>query len=128
MVTSEFIGETTDYASKIAKCYNARIQIEESFRDQKSQTYGLGSKAHQHHKKERLKVLLMLAALVNWIHYMLGLAVAISGQHRSLQANSIKHRRVLSFNYFGMWLCRLARLTISAQDIQVAIKANNDLG
>jgi len=39
-----------------------------------------------------------------------------------LQANSIKHRRVLSCNYLGMRLCRLARLTISAQDIQAAIR------
>jgi hypothetical protein len=116
------LAQTADYASKLAKCYNARMQIEESFRDQKSQAYGLGSNAHQTHKKERLKVLLMLAALANWLHYMLGLAVEISGQHRSLQANSIKHRRVLSFNYLGMRLCRLARLTISAQDIQAAIR------
>lgn len=78
--------------------------------------------AHQTHKKERLKVLLMLAALANWLHYMLGLAVEISGQHWSLQANSIKHLRVLSFNYLGMRLCGLARLTISAQDIQAAIR------
>ena len=116
------LAQTTDYASKIAKCYSARMQIEESFRDQKSQTYGLGSNAHQTYKKERLKVLLMLAALANWLHYMLGLAVEISGQHRSLQANSIKHRRVLSCNYLGMRLCRLARLTISTQDIQAAIR------
>ncbi len=116
------LAQTADYASKIAKCYNARMQIEESFRDQKSQTYGLGSNAHQSYKKERLKVLLMLAALASWLHYMLGLAVEISGQHRSLQANSIKHRRVLSFNYLGMRLCRLARLAISAQDIQAAIR------
>ncbi len=116
------LAQTTDYASKIAKCYNARMQIEESFRDQKSQTYGLGSSAHKTHKKERLKVLLMLAALANWLHYMLGLAVEISGQHRSLQANSIRHRRVLSFNYIGMRLCRLTRLKISANDIQAAIR------
>jgi hypothetical protein len=60
------------------------MQIEESFRDQKSQTYGLGSNVHQTYKKEGLKVLLMLAAPANWLHYMLGLAVEISGQHRSL--------------------------------------------
>lgn len=116
------LAQTTDYASKIAQCYNARMQIEESFRDQKSQTYGLGSSAHKTHKKERLKVLLMLAALANWLHYMLGLAVEISGQHRSLQAYSIRHRRVLSFNYLGMRLCRLTRLKISANDIQAAIR------
>lgn len=51
-----------------------------------------------------------------------GLAVKISGKHRSLQANSIKYRRVLSFNYLGMRLCRQARLTISSHDIQAAIR------
>lgn len=96
------LPQTSDYAAKIAKCYNARMQIEESFRDQKSQTYGLGSSAHQTYKKERLKALLVLAALANWLHYMLGLAIEISGKHRTLQANSITHRRVLSFNYLGM--------------------------
>ncbi len=98
------------------------MQIEESLCDQKSQTYGLGSKVHQTYKKERLKVLLMLAALANGLHYMLRLAVKISGQHRSLQDNGIKHQRVLSFNYLGLRLCRLARMTISVQDIHAAIR------
>jgi hypothetical protein len=30
------LPQTADYVSKIGKCYNARMQIEESFRDQKS--------------------------------------------------------------------------------------------
>jgi hypothetical protein len=95
------LPQVSDYARKIAKCYNARMQIEESFRDQKSQTYGLGSNAHKTYKIDRLRSLLLLAALANWLHYMLGLAIEISGQHRTLQANSITHRRVLSFNYVG---------------------------
>lgn len=64
----------------------------------------------------------MLPSLANWLHYMWGLAVEIGGKHRTFQANSIKHRRVLLFNYFGMRLCRLARMTISAQDNQAAIR------
>ena len=57
------------------------MQIEEAFRDQKSQTYGLGSNAHRTKKKGRLEVLLLLAALANWLHYMLGLAAKLaSGQ------------------------------------------------
>ncbi|WP_208933544.1 hypothetical protein [Rheinheimera sp. F8] len=35
------------------------MQIEEAFRDQKSQTYGLGSNAHRTKKKGRLAVLLL---------------------------------------------------------------------
>jgi hypothetical protein len=54
---------------------------------------------HLSYKNERLKVLLMLAALANWLHYIL----------------------VLSFNYLGMRLCRLTRLTISTQYIQAAV-------
>lgn len=116
------LPQVSDYARRIAKCYNARMQIEESFRDQKSQTYGLGSNAHKTYKIDRLRSLLLLAALANWLHYMLGLAIEISGQHRTLQANSITHRRVLSFNYVGQRLCRLARFSITGEHILAAIR------
>jgi hypothetical protein len=69
------------YAKKINKLYAARMQIEEAFRDQKSQTYGLGSNAHRTKKKSRLEVVLLLAALANWLHYMLGLAAELAGKH-----------------------------------------------
>ena len=109
-----------DYATKIAKCYGKRMQIEESFRDQKSQTYGLGSEAHRTYKRERLEVLLLLAALANWLHYMIGLAAELAGKHLQFQANSIKHRRVLSFNYLGMRLSKAAQLGLTEEEIQAA--------
>lgn len=56
---------------KIAKYYSTRMQIEASFRDQKIYTYGLGSNAHGTYKREHLDVLILLAALANWLHYML---------------------------------------------------------
>jgi hypothetical protein len=56
------------------------------------------------------------------LHYMLGLAIEISGQHRTLQANSITPRRVLSFNYVGQRLCRLARFSITGEHILAAIR------
>lgn len=111
-----------NYANKINKLYAARMQIEEAFRDQKSQTYGLGSDAHRTKKKGRLEVLLLLAALANWLHYMLGLAAELAGKHRSFQANSVKTRRVLSFNYLGKRLLRLARVGISGEEIQAAVR------
>ena len=111
-----------NYEKKINKLYASRMQIEEAFRDQKSQTYGLGSNAHRTKKKSRLEVLLLLAALANWLHYILGLAAELAGKHRSFQANSVKHRRVLSFNYVGKRLCRLARVGISGEEIQAAVR------
>ena len=56
------------------------MQIEEAFRDQKSQAYGLSSDAHRTTKKGRLEVLLLLAALANWLHYMLGLAAKLASR------------------------------------------------
>jgi len=76
-----------NYAKKINKLYAARMQIEEAFRDQKSQTYGLGSNAHRTKKKGRLDVLLLLAALANWLHYMLGLAAELSVNTGRFRAN-----------------------------------------
>ena len=109
-----------NYATKIAKCYGKRMQIEESFRDQKSQTYGLGSEAHRTYKRKRLEVLLLLAALANWLHYMIGLAAELAGKHLQFQANSIKHRRVLSFNYLGIRLSKAAQLGLTDEEIQAA--------
>lgn len=109
-----------NYATKIAKCYGKRMQIEESFRDQKSQTYGLGSEAHRTYKRERLEVLLLLAALANWLHYMIGLAAELAGKHLQFQANSIKHRRVLSFNYLGMRLSKASQLGLTEEEMQAA--------
>ena len=63
------LPECHDYADKIAKCYSSRMQIEESFRDQKSSRYGLGSDLHGTKSKSRLNILLLLAALANWFHY-----------------------------------------------------------
>lgn len=111
-----------NYAKKINKLYAARMQIEEAFRDQKSQTYGLGSNAHRTKKKGRLDVLLLLAALANWLHYMLGLAAELSVNTGRFRANSLKNRRVLSFNYLGKRLCRLARVGISGEEIQAAVR------
>ena len=53
---------------------------------------------------------------------MLGLSVEISGKHRTLEANSLRLRRVLSFNYLGVRLSGLARMAMSAQDVQAALR------
>lgn len=111
-----------NYAKKIHMLYAARMQNQEVFRDQKSQTYGLGCNAHRTKKKGRLEVLLLLALLANWLHYMLGLAAELAGIHRTFQANSLKTRRVLSFNYLGKRLCRLVRVGISGEESQAAVR------
>lgn len=116
------LPECHDYANKIAKCYSSRMQIEESFRDQKSPRYGLGSDLHGTKSKSRLNILLLLAALANWFHYLLGAAGEIAGVHLRYQANTVKSRRVLALNFLGILLCNEPKLPIRRQHYQQGLK------
>ena len=51
---------------------------------------------------------------------MIGLAAELAGKHLQFQVNSIKHRRVLSFNYLGLRLSKAARLGLTEEEIQAA--------
>ena len=116
------LPESHEYAEKIAKCYSCRMQIEESFRDQKSHRYGLGSDLHGTRKKSRLEILLLLAALANWFHYLLGSAGEKAGLQRRYQANTVKHRRVLALCSLGILLCKEQKLNISRRYYQQGLK------
>ena len=65
---------------------------------------------------------------------MIGLAKKLAGKHLQFQANSIKHRRVLSFNYLGLRLSKAAQLGLTEEEIKAARRqimlwaAESDLG
>ncbi|MEN3158533.1 hypothetical protein ABC502_09145 [Alkalimonas sp. NCh-2] len=69
-----------------------------------------------------MALLILLAALTNWLHYMLGVATEMAGLHRQFQANTVRDKRVLSFNYLGMRQCKFERLRLSAAQIAAAIE------
>lgn len=84
---------------KIARIYATRMQIEESFRDLKS---GLQMKACGSRSTKRLGVLLIIAAVTQYLLYWLGLAVKEAGKHWQYQVNSIKTRNILSNQFIGL--------------------------
>jgi hypothetical protein len=51
-------------------------------------------------RKEKVEVLLLLAALANWLHYMFGLSAELTGKQ----------------------LCRLNRMGNSGEEIQAAVR------
>ncbi|WP_445425728.1 IS4 family transposase [Alishewanella sp. HL-SH06] len=116
------LPECHGYADKIAKCYSSRMQIEESFRDQKSSRYGLGSDLHGTKIKSRLGILLLLAALANWFHYLMGSAGEKAGLHLRYQANTVKNRRVLALNFLGILLCKEPKMPICRHNYQQGLK------
>ncbi|AZE92316.1 Mobile element protein [Pseudomonas orientalis] len=88
--------------AKVVAIYKRRMQIEEGFRDVKSEHFGLGLNLHRSHCPKRIEVLLLIAALANYLLFLTGLQARESGLERRYQSNSIKEKRVLSLWRLGL--------------------------
>ena len=86
-------------AKRVARIYATRMQIEESFRDLKT---GLNMNSCGTRSLKRLDVLLIIAAMTQYLLYWLGLAVKEAGAHLQYQSNSIKTRNILSCQFIGL--------------------------
>lgn len=97
-------------AQKVVKIYQSRMQIEESFRDLKT-----GLKFNESHtrKQKQLSVLLLLAMLAQMVLFLLGLAVKGMNKHHQYQANTIKIRAVLSYQFIGLRAYKDPRLRLT---------------
>ena len=94
---------------KILAVYATRMQIEETFRDTKSVRFGWSFRHARTQSAQRYAVLLLLAALAGFVLTVIGLAAERKRLHLRFQANTIRHRRVLS-------LFQLGTLIIAAAD------------
>jgi hypothetical protein len=95
---------------EIVGIYAMRMRIEEAFRDIKSSRYGWSFEQTRTHRAERLSVMLLLATLATLAAVLVGLAASQQGITRRLQANTIRHRAVLS-------LFTVGRLSIDSQSV-----------
>lgn len=86
--------------------YKKRMAIEESFRDTKSSNYGFSFDKNETIKPERYTVWMLLAALASLIAWITGAVAEQAKWHYDFQANTYKHRRVLSFFYLGCQIIR----------------------
>jgi hypothetical protein len=104
---------------RVIKIYKLRMTIEGSFRDTKSVEFGLSMNENITIKAERYTVWLLLAALASLIAWIVGYAAEQLGLHYGFQANTYRHRRVLSFFYLG---CQIIKkkidLSIQLDEIQ----------
>ncbi len=96
-------------ARKIVAIYATRMQIEETFRDTKSIRFGWSFRHARTHSAQRYGVMLLLAALAGFVLTIIGVAAERKRIHLGFQANTIRHRRVLS-------LFQLGKLIIAAAD------------
>ncbi len=105
-------------AGKVVKIYKKRMTIEEGFRDLKSTQYGFSMSENHTIRKERLIVWLLISALASLFAWVMGQAAEKRELHYQFQANSIRHRRVLSFFYLGCQIIRKKiKIPINLQSI-----------
>ncbi len=111
---------TSGLAKKVVNLYRQRMQIEEGFRDVKSHRFGLGLNYHRTHSAARLQILLLIANLALIVIWLLGCATVLKQQHYQFQANSVRHKRVLSIIFIGLQMIHDTRIHLSSDDINAA--------
>ena len=82
---------------EIMRLYSRRMQIEQNFRDEKSERFGFGLRASYSRSAGRMLVLSLLATLATVVMWLLGYHAENKGLHLRYQANSLKSRRVISY-------------------------------
>lgn len=88
-------------ANIIIKLYGKRTQIENSFRDTKNQRVGFSLNDTGTRNIERLNILLLIVYIASIGLWFIGQCAKENKQHCQFQANTIKHRDVLSNIYLG---------------------------
>jgi len=112
------LPEVFDTPKKIVSLYRQRMQIEEGFRDTKNQQYGIGlAQAKSKHAK-RYNNLLLVAALTLFLLWCIGRAAVDKKFHYRLQANTIRHKAVLSYIYIAMQIINDKRYKIKKKELR----------
>lgn len=112
-------------AAKVVAIYKRRMQIEEGFRDVKSEHLGFGLNLHRSRCAKRIEILLLIAALANYLVFLLGLKARLAGYEQRFQSNSIAHKRTLSLWRLGVeYLYRYGQEIEPASlfDIELALR------
>ena len=118
------LSKESRVTKQVIKIYATRMQIEESFRDLKS---GLNMSECGTRKIKRLEVLLLVAAIAQYLLHLLGLTVKAAGKNWQYQANSVKHRNVLSNQFIGLRAYRDKQLRLLKKHWLSAIRTLQSL-
>ena len=96
-------------AKHIMALYGQRMQIEETFRDTKNIRFGWSFRHALARSANRYAILLLLAALAGFVLTLIAIAAEKKELHLRFQANTVRHRRVLSLFHLGKTILAHAR-------------------
>ncbi|EBR1502343.1 IS4 family transposase [Salmonella enterica] len=91
-------SSTDDFKPRvIMKLYSRRMQIEQNFRDEKSERFGFGLRASYSRSAGRVLALSLLATLSTIVLWLVGYHAENKGLHLRYQANSVRIWRVITY-------------------------------
>ncbi|ENF6423867.1 IS4 family transposase [Salmonella enterica] len=91
-------SSTDDFKPRvIMKLYSRRMQIEQNFRDEKSERFGFGLRASYSRSAGRVLALRLLATLSTIVLWLVGYHAENKGLHLRYQANSVRIWRVITY-------------------------------
>ena len=99
-------------AKKLVRLYRQRMQIEESFRDMKSQHFGEGLECSRSSGTGRFTVLVLIASLAAFLLWLLGTAAEHCGLERRMHPGNGKRRA-----YSRLFLARLLLVLETYRDV-----------
>jgi Transposase DDE domain len=88
-------------SKQVVNLYAKRMQIEQNFRDDKSQRYGFSWRFSKSLGVSRMSVLCLIACIATIALWFIGFEGERRNLHYQFQANSLKKRRVLSFIFLA---------------------------
>jgi len=110
-------------ANIVIKLYSKRTQIENSFRDTKNQRVGFSLNDTGTRDIERLTILLLIVYIASIGLWFIGQCAKENKRHYQFQANTIKHRDVLSNIYLGWQILFSAANLLTSKEIKATLNA-----
>lgn len=109
-------------AQAVVAVYAQRMQIEESFRDLKSERFGLGFSANRSTQKDRLGVLLLVACLASFVLRLIGEAGKARQMEFQFQSNTRRSRPVLSVITLALQLVQHGMAAFPPREFRQALE------
>ncbi|MCU7960412.1 MAG: IS4 family transposase [gamma proteobacterium symbiont of Bathyaustriella thionipta] len=116
------LPEKLNAPKKVIQLYRYRMQIEENFRDTKNQQYGIGLAQAKSRSSKRYNNLLLLAALTQFLLWCIGKVAVDKKYHYHLQANTTRHKAVLSNIYIAIQIVNDKRYQIKKKELRRALE------
>ena len=109
-------------AQAVVAVYAQRMQIEESFRDLKSERFGLGFSANRSTQRSRLGVLLLVACLASFVLRLIGEVGKAKQMEFQFQSNTRRKRPVLSVITLALQLVQHGMAAFPLREFGAALK------